>query len=159
MLRKNNGVTLTILIVTVIVILILASVSITTSQVLIRDTKSRAIISNMYLIRAKVEAMYEEYEFSGDSDILIEENHIKGDDLSTLLQTEKYHIEQNPNFNDFWYSWDKNTLKSLGFDESMLPKNGEFIVNYKIPEVIYTPGIKDESNETKYKLSDFEKKE
>ena len=124
----------------------------------------------MYLIRAKVEAMYEEYEFSGDKEslngILITEDELskllqeENDELSNLLK--EYHIEQYTNSNNFWYILNKTILvEELGFDASILPKGdeGEYIVNYKTSEVIYTPGIKDESNETKYKLSDFEKKE
>lgn len=142
MLKNNKGVTLTVLVVTIIVIIILAGVTISSSDSLIKNTKVKNMVTNMYLIQAKAEALYEEYQFNGTETGYIGEQVT---DLNT------YNVVDNGK----WYKWDKNTIKDLGFDENMLSSGGDFIVNYATGEVIYTKGLKDDDGNVKYTLTDL----
>lgn len=153
MIKNNRGVTLSALVITIIVILILAGVTITTSDFLIKDTKSKTIISNMYLIKGKVESIYEDYEFSKTT--TLPGTNESASSLSAYGVTYSAVTEEN----DTWYRWNSATIKSLGFDENMLTGNAEYIVNYATGEVIYTKGIDDGSGTIKYKLSDIKNKE
>ena len=151
MIKNNHGVTLSILVVTIIVILILSAITITSSDDIIRNTKSKSIVSNMYLIKSKVETIYEDYKFSNED----ETDELPGTqvDVSSLLQ---YNVLPGDDSEEIstWYEWDKNTIVSLGFDESMLKGNSKYIVNYATGEVIYTGGIEDSSGNIKYKFSE-----
>lgn len=153
MLKNNKGVTLTVLVVTIIVIIILAGVTIASSDSLIKNTKVKNMVTNMYLIQAKAEALYEEYQFNGT--MKYNNTTINGyvgvvansNDLSSCGVTAIA--------SDKWYKWDKNTIKDLGFDENMLSSGGDFIVNYATGEVIYTKGLKDDDGNVKYTLTDL----
>lgn len=151
MLKNNHAVTLSSLVVTIIVILILAGVTITTSDFLIIDTKSKAIVSNMYLIKGKAEAIYEEYEFS--EDITLPGTQVS---VFTLYSygVSASENEEDAKVDNVWYKWDKTTLAELGFDPEMLSGTAEYIVNYETGEVIYTAGIKDIKGNIKYKLTE-----
>lgn len=144
MLKNNKGVTLTVLVVTIIVIIILAGVTISSSDSLIKNTKVKNMVTNMYLIQAKAEALYEEYQFNGTETVLRGE-HVTGADLNI------YNVVDNGK----WYKWDKTTITQLGFDENMLSSGGDFIVNYATGEVIYTKGLKDDDGNVKYTLTDL----
>ena len=148
MIKNNSGVTMTSLAITVFVILILASVTITATDALARNTKSKAIITNMYLVRGKAESIYEEYQFS-------EEINLPGENVNvSTLST--YGVYSSGNTEDnTWYRWTKTTLQNNGLAPEMLSEGAEYIVNYETGEVIYTAGIKKEGNIVKYKLTDF----
>ena len=151
MLKNNKGVTITMLAITVVVILIITGVTISTSDLLIRDTKSKSNISNMYLIRAKTETIYDDYLFSEDSNVLIGSKV----NVSTLADYSITQEETTGNAKEFWYEIDYLDLPSLGMDENVLSNGGKFIVNYETGEVIYTNGIEDNDGTIKYKLSEF----
>ena len=162
MIKNNRGVTLSALVVTVIVIILLAGITITTSDLVIKKTRSKNMYSNMYLIKGKVETIYEDYTFDPT-------------DLTKSLagtQVDAYSLADMPygkgidltdtNVNSLWYMWNKTTLKSLGFDPHMISSDSDdvfFIVNYATGEVIYSKGFDDGTGEIKYKLSDLKPEE
>lgn len=145
MLKNNKGVTLSILVVTVIVIIILAGTTLVSSNLLIISTKAKTVVTNMYLVQAKAQALYEEYQFN------------KTDKSNYFGVNETNVSSYSVNDNGYWYKWTQSDLKNLGFDESMLESGGDFLVNYETGEVIYTKGVKDSAGQVKYKLSDFKK--
>ncbi len=145
MLKNNKGVTLTILVITIIVIIILAGTVITASNLIITSTKAKTVVTNMYLVQSKAEALNEEYEFNN-----IDTSNYIGKPISDL---NSYGIAVNAG--DKWFVWDETTLVNLGFDNNMLSNGGEFIVNYKTGEVIYTKGVKDNDGVVKYTLTDL----
>lgn len=147
MLKNNHGITLTVLVVTIIVIIILASIVITTSNSLIKDTKSKSIVSNMYLVKAKAEAIYDDYNFA-------EEGTLPGTQVAvSSLSTYGVSPTGNKEDDEAWYRWNKSNLETLGLDPEMLPSSGEYIVNYSTGEVIYTLGNKDDLGNTRYTLT------
>lgn len=156
MIKNNRGVTMSILVVTIIVIMILAGVTITTSNFLIRNTKAKAVISNMYLVKAKAESLYEEYEFSGDT--LPTEDEFLGKRV-TVSSLRMYNVESSGNIEEdnTWYIWTETTVQNNGLDTEMLSDGAEYIVNYATGEVIYTTGVKDNLGAVNYKLTDMVK--
>lgn len=144
MLKSNKGVTLIILVITIIVMSILAGVTIKASNQLITDTQKKAKITNMYIIKAEIEAMYDEYQFSEEMSVL------KGTYTEDVSQYGVTFKEE-----DLWFIWDRDTIKNLGFDENMLTGNEYYIVNYATGEIIYSKGIKDEVGKVEYTFSDI----
>lgn len=156
MLKNEHGITLTILVVTIIVILILASVGIYNSEYLVRDTKAKSIISNMYLVKGKVETIYEEYQFSANAELLIGTQVAQGE---ISLFPSKYGAVLDNNTKDFWYTWNKENLETVGLSPEMLSNDEvKYIVNYATGEVIYTKGIKNKYGVKQYLLSEIVKK-
>lgn len=147
MLKNNKGVTLSILVITIIVTIILAGTVITASNLIITSTKAKTVVTNMYLIQGKAEALNEEYEFNN-----IDISNYAGKVVSDL---NGYGVMANAG--DKWFEWDEATLIDLGFDKNMLSNGGEFIVNYTTGEVIYTKGVKDNDGIVKYTLTDLTK--
>lgn len=143
MLKNNKGVTLTMLVITIIIIVILAGTTITASDLLIKQTKSKNVTTNMILVKAKAEALYEEYTFNETA----EESYVG----TKVTDVSSYGAENTGK----WYKWGPSELASLGFDENMLANGGEFIVNYETGEVIYTLGVKEDSGDIKYTLSEL----
>lgn len=143
MLKNNKGVTLTMLVITIIIVVILAGTAITASDLLIKQTKAKNVTTNMILVKAKAEALYEEYTFNN-----ISENSYVGTKVTDVSN----YGEENTGK---WYKWGTSELTSLGFDENMLANGGEFIVNYETGEVIYTLGVTDDSGAVKYTLSEL----
>ena len=162
MIKKSSGITLTSLVITIIVISILVGVSINASSLLIEDTKNKAIISNMYLIKGKVETIYDDYVFNENEDILKSAGTDKSNicikkEVSSLSEYGVAPDGKSPEetIDNFWYIWDRNTIINLGFDENMLSDGANYIINYATGEIIYTLGIKDNNGQIKYKLSEI----
>lgn len=155
MIKNNRGVTLSVLVVTIIVIMILAGVTITTSDLLIKDTKAKSVVSNMYLVKGKAETLYEDYQFS-TAGVLPDSSATLGQkvDVSTLT-TYGVTSTGDTEVDSTWYRWGKSVLEANGLEPGMLGGTSEFIVNYATGDVIYTAGIRDDSGTVKYKLSQF----
>ena len=159
MIKNNKGITLSALVVTVIVIILLAGITITTSDLVVKKTRSKNMYSNMYLIKGKVETIYEDYTFDNDESVLVGKEHIDADSLEATPYGNGITRGEEDNF---WYTWDKDTLKALGFDPHMISSDSDdvfFIVNYATGEVIYSKGFDDGTGEIKYKLSDLKPEE
>ena len=162
MLKNNHGVTLSALVITIIVIFIIGGITISATNTLLVDTKAKNALSNMYLIKGKMETIYEEHQFSG-KDLKFagtnDENiSTKVNDISTLSQygISSDGLSSEETTDNYWYIWDRNTLETLGFDRSMLQKeDSKYIVNYISGEVIYTKGVKSDSGEKLYTFTDI----
>lgn len=157
MLKNNRGVTLSILVVTIIVILILASVTVTTSDLLIKDTKSKTVISNMYLVKGKIEALYDDFKFSGKT-VDDTTNCLVGDHVASSSVSQYYKSPEVPPTGtaaDYWFKIEIADLPDLGMDRTMLSGTAFYYVNYETGEVIYSNGVKDTTGDVKYKLSDI----
>lgn len=145
MLKNNKGITLISLVVTIIVISILAVTVFATSNSLILDTKMKTVLANMYLVKGKVETIYEEYKFDDDNSVLV------GTEYKDSL--EEYHV--NKKSSDLWYVWNKNTLTQVGLDNKMLSGRSNYIVNYTTGEIIYTSGCEDDNGNILYTLTEM----
>lgn len=143
-MKKNNGVTLTVLIVTIIITLILAGVTVTTTTTVLRSSRRKTVMSNMYLIQSKALSIYEAYQFNPN------DNALAGDETTTIDSMYGVTVDTD----DKWYVWDTDTLEELGLDPEMLSAGGNYIVNYVTGEVILTTGCQDDDGNRIYSLTD-----
>lgn len=152
MQKKNDkGITIIALLITVILLIMLAGVSVNSGYSVLKDVRIGRNISNMAFVRAKVDTIYEQYQFSGKAEELI---GTKVDKIDFLSNEEIVLIQQRAGNSEFanwnWYQWDSDTLKSQGLDENMLGENEYFYVNYEYGEIIYNQGISYRTNDMKY---------
>lgn len=145
MLKNNKGITMMMLVVTVIVLIILTGVSVQTGKVSTRDTKVARKVADMKLVKAKVEVIYEQNRFNGESLIGVNEVEWFTDDLGIeLSEEEKNLIVKDRNEKNMskwlWYMWDREILMSQGLDPNMLSDNQYYFVNYATGEILYTAG-------------------
>lgn len=162
MIKKENGITLLILSVTVVVLLILATVTVNTGYNVLIDVRAGRVISNLDLIKTKAEALYDNYEFSADKDLLVGAGGLA---YSLRDITNDYEmvgiIDEISNYDEIvdkevWYKWDLNTMKSQGLDTELL-KNGDIFVNYEDGEIIYTAGATVDNKNYMYTLTAIKK--
>ncbi len=141
MVKKEKGVTLVTLVITIILLGILAGVSANTGYSVIKDMRIGRIIANMTLVRAKVETIYEQYQFSEEEEDLV---GTKVTEIDFLSEEEKKLIEEKAGNTEFanlvWYEWNANDLRSQGLDVNLLGNDEKFYINYENSEIIYSKG-------------------
>ena len=133
MIKKENGITITALVIMIIILLILTGISATAGYSVVRDMRVGKVISNMTMVQAKAETIYDDYKFNG--------KELKGtkEDVLELNEKESVQIETDKGE---WYKWDQSTLNSVGLDPDMIGKEAFFLVNYETGEVLYSVGTK-----------------
>ena len=150
MLKNKKGITITALVITVIILVLLTGVSLSSGYSVVRDIRIGRIISNMALVKAKAETIYEQYQFSGDTTDLIGQEVT----IDFLSNEEIAIIQNNAGNNDFstwkWYEWDASVLKSQGLDANLLGEGQYFYVNYEYGEIIYNKGTSYTTSGTPY---------
>lgn len=159
MVKNEKGVTMLILVITIIVLFILMGVSVNTGYSTLKNIRVGRIIANLDLIKIKVEAIYENYQFTGDEDFLISADNKKYNLLEISNQNPMYGVREE--IDDYrniaslnnWYEWDKNILKSQGLDTKILDNGGKIFVNYEMSEIIYTKGATMDNDKFYYTLS------
>ena len=100
MLRNEKGVTMAMLIITVIVMVVVASIAMTAGSNLRKKTELADRISQMQLIQAKAEEIYNEHLYKG----------------SKLLGQEVTLNEGDEIRNEKWYKLSSEDMKSMGID-------------------------------------------
>ena len=135
MQRNDKGVTMIILIITIIILVILTGVSLNTGYSVMRDIRVGRVISNMLLVKAKVETIYEEYQFSEDESVLV--GNVT-ETIPNISQQEKYKMGMKDDWK--WYQLKKDDLRQQGLNEDILGENEFFYVNYEHSEIVYSKG-------------------
>lgn len=151
MLKKNNGVTIVSLVVTIVVMAILTGISVTTGFSVVEDIRVGRIVSNMLLVQAKIEDIYEDYEFYNDETYLIgtnvnsisSTNYLDGviistEDIEQIAQ--RHNVESDNIYMWKWYKWSQENLKEQGLDKRMLGDSEYFYINYENSEILYSTG-------------------
>ena len=100
MLRNEKGVTMAMLIITVIVMVVVASIAMTAGSNLRKKTELADRVSQMQLIQAKAEEIYNEHLYKG----------------SKLLGQEVTLNEGDEIRNEKWYKLSSEDMKSMGID-------------------------------------------
>ena len=100
MLKNEKGVTMAMLIITVIVMVVVASIAMTAGSNLRKKTELADRISQMQLIQAKAEEIYNEHLYKG----------------SKLLGQEVTLNEGDEIRNEKWYKLSSEDMKSMGID-------------------------------------------
>lgn len=137
MIKNNKGITILALVITVIILAMLVGVSLNSGYSVINNMRAGRMISDMVLVKAKVQTIYEQYEFNEEKGLI--GTRIDKTMLPSLIQTEKESIKTALDDNT-WFQWDTNTLVSQGLDYKLLGEGEYFYVNYKYSEIIYSKG-------------------
>lgn len=163
MIKNNKGVTLISLVVTILVLGILAGVSLTAGTSVITQVRAGRIVSNMSLVKAKAQTIYEEYQFyNNDISYLAkadEDVYFVGTMDLNVTQEEIDMIATEAGVTSLdvssweWYKWDKETLESQGLDKQMLGNNECFFVNYEYGEIIFSEGTSYHNSVDYYSLT------
>lgn len=152
MLKNNKGVTLVILIITVVVMAIIAGISTQGGLNAANSTKYFNCLSQIKVLQAKVNTMYEDYVSADEQtkkefenyglEISSTENSEQAKTAFTAVQKTNLSKENIGEYKDYrYYSADyiKDTLDLDGIEY-------DFIVNIKTRTVILVEGIEREGN-------------
>ncbi|MBR3152301.1 MAG: hypothetical protein IKF52_01595 [Clostridia bacterium] len=131
MLKKENGVTLVALVITIIVMLILASITIVASTNLTKKSKLKNLQTNMLLIQAKAEEIYNKKEYGEISDFPGEKS---GSDYSAACSA----------LNDSEQEYTRHLKKDVQYDGGLEVDSDDFYVNYKTGDVYSAEGYEGE---------------
>ena len=100
MLKNEKGVTMAMLIITVLVMVVVAGIAMTTGSNLRKKTELADRVSQMQLIQAKAEEIYNEHLYKGSK--------LLGEEV-TLNQGEEIRNEK-------WYKLSCEDMKKMGID-------------------------------------------
>ena len=128
MIKNEKGITMVMLIITVIVMVIVASIAMTTGSNLRKKTELTDRVSQMQLIQAKAEDVYNEHLYKGTK--------LLGEEI-TLNEGEEIKNEK-------WYKLNEDDMKSIGID---FTPTDEFYycVKYDLTEEDSEEGVDKES--------------
>lgn len=102
MLKNEKGITMAMLIVTVVVMVIIATIAVSTGNNLVKKSELADRVSQMQLIQAKAEEIYNEHLYS-NTKLLGEEVLIDSDNNSATPEEK-------------WYKLSKEDLEKMGID-------------------------------------------
>ena len=164
MVKNEKGVTLLILVITIIIIFILMGVSVNTGYTTLINARTGRVISNLNLIKIKVESIYDDYQFSENEELLVGANDRKYSLDDIIFENSQLAEIENeiPNYDSIatekkWYEWNESILKLQGLDTKILKDDGKIFVNYEDSEIIYTKGATMNNRDYYYTLSGIEK--
>lgn len=109
-----------------------------------KQRNSEDIKTEMLQVQAKAKVVLEKYHVDKN-------NGLKGEKMEDISLESLYNIT---NIGDY-YKWNTDTLKEVGFIETVLKEGDYYLVNYELEEVIYSIGYKAEDGNTYYKLSEI----
>ena len=127
MIKNEKGVTLVALIITKIVMIILASITIAASSNLNKESQVKNLKTNMLLIQAKAEEIYNKKEYGEIEELPGEEVTDSG--ALSALGGDKDNI--------------RHLKKDTNYPEGLKVDSDEFYVNYKTGEVYSKTGFND----------------
>ena len=171
MLKNNKGVTILILVVTIVLMLILAGVSLNTGFSVLNDMRMGSLVSNLNLVQAKAEVIYENYTFyNNDTDYLVGSGPYQIDSSLQLgdvklSQEELQIIAQKAEVSEGevrtwdWYQWKRADLEAQDLDADMLAEDEAFYINYENAEVIYSRGVSTENSNVYHSITGLKNKE
>lgn len=145
-MKNEKGITLISLVVTIVIMLIIAGVATYSGMESIQSSKKSAFISEMEMIQAKVNSIYEERKNNTEK---VEYYNNIGQDISIIDETKLATLFPENNFLGFKY-FNSNDLKKL----DLYNINHEVLINYDTREVISLNGIEIEGT-IYYKLKDI----
>ena len=146
MLKNNKGITMIALVITIIILLVLTGISVNTGFSTIKEFRAGRVISNLTMVKAKAEVIYEEYQFNGTPLVGTTGEKIELSDEEKRLLGSDFDIWT-------WYQWDTSILEEQGLDKEMLGTNEYFLVNYENAEIVYTKGTSLDGQTTYYSLT------
>lgn len=146
MLQKESGITLITLVVTIIVLIFLAGIATSSGINTIRGANKTAFISELEMIQAKVNSIYEKINSSSDD---AQYYNSIGQPLS-VVQTDKLSEVFKDTSQDGFKYYGSADLEKLGLDDI----KQEVLINFNTREVISLTGFEIDGV-TYYKLKDI----
>lgn len=170
MIKKENGVTLTILLVTIVIMIILAGVIMSISMSLTKTSDLKEIVANMELIRAVASDYRNKY--LDESEIIRDSNSnniteikpsakLKGTNEDPTSASSTIQLLLRSTYTDsefmnlisqekrwYWYKLDKTDLDTMGLGSIEL-NNEVYLVNYYDLDVAYCKSTLDDNNRYK----------
>lgn len=150
MIRQEKGVTLTALIITIIVMIILASITIIASNNLSEKAKLKSLQTSMLLVQAKIEEIYNKYEYgntvdfptetvNGEQKAVLPGEDVEDSDIKEVLySSDSLNAEQKAEEDNFI----KHLTSGMNVGTlSLEVDNDDLYVNYKTGEVYSSTGF------------------
>lgn len=135
-MKNQKGITLISLVITIIVMFILTSIGTYTGVKNIRESREKAVKTELKLVQQAVLQKYAKYNLTGDKSILPGNSYVDFTELNSIIKeiNEKTEVTielKDDNANNY-YLLDITSLKALGITNT----EDEYIVNYITGEVI-----------------------
>ena len=153
---KKSGVTLVSLVITVIVIAIISSTLVYTGMKLIKKASFQTLSTDMLLIQAKAETIYEKLSFEKTPEELI--SALTGEKVIKTSEHGNNLLRAGVAENDIekYYLWNDSVLESFGLGGIKSREKGYFYINYGSEiEVVSSLGFSHTDGNTYYKLSEI----
>ena len=147
MLKNEKGITILILVITIVIMIIITGVSVNNGFLVVKEVRLGRIISNMTMVKAKAETIYEQNQFNQTPLVGTQSTITTG-----LSQKEKEMLGEDIALWE-WYKWDAETLKTQGLDPEMLRADEYYLVNYQHAEIVYSKGASLDKETTYYSLT------
>lgn len=170
-LKNNKGVTILILVVTIVLMLILAGVSLNTEFSVLDDMRMGSLVSNLNLVQAKAEVIYENYTFyNNDTDCLVGAGPYQINDALQLngvqlaqeeldMMAQKAEVSKEEVRTWDWYQWSRADLEAQDLDADMLAEDEFFYIHYESAEVIGSKGVSIKNSPMYHSITGLKKKE
>lgn len=100
MLKNEKGITILVLVITIVIMIIITGVSVNNGFLVVKEVRLGRIISNMTMLKAKAETIYEQNQFN-QTPLVGTISTIKPD----LSEKEKNMLGEDVD-NWTWYKWD-----------------------------------------------------
>ena len=151
MFENKKGVTLVLLAITILVMCIIVGITVITADDLLRETDMRKMKTNLYLIKARAQTVFDDYLFDGT------------DELGSITNIDITKYGWSKDSTKYIYrQWNIKKLKEQGIDISNVAANESFIIQYDFVneeiDVASTRGVVDSEGIARYTLSSLEEK-
>ena len=160
---NKKGITLVSLIITIIILMILLAITGTISMEALRNSNRQKVLTNMLLIKTKVDIIKEQATFL-DSQISDTNSiyYVNGN-AHPITQAEKNSIMANSLLVEadfanapYIFVYNQTTLSNLGLEMIKIGSGETYLVDYSNGDVIYPKGIQNSDGTIFYKLSEAE---
>ena len=152
MIKEQKGITMLTLAITIIVIIIIAGVTFSLSRGLIKESELKTDITNMLLIQARADVIYDKNQF--DDTVNLVGTTVTDEMINKYgIEAEKWYVWSNKETTEEGKISAKDELNNLNIS---IEDDEFYIVNYETSEVIYSEGYTDLDKNTVYKLSEMQ---
>lgn len=129
-MKKESGITMTVLVITIIVLGIIGAVLISYSVVGTKETKNKKYLANLQVVQHALYERYEQYKVTSDASLLVGSAAHKPATSFNWADNNAYWLKNSAG--EKYYRLDADDLQALGISNI---DDTEYIVNYCTQEV------------------------
>ena len=129
-MKKESGITMTVLVITIIVLGIIGAVLISYSVVGTKETKNKKYLANLQVVQHALYERYEQYKVTSDASLLVGTTAHKPTTSFNWADNNAYWLKNSAG--EKYYRLDADDLQALGISNI---DDTEYIVNYYTQEV------------------------